>query len=139
MPDITLINLNMLFMRYAQEIERELHVPLGCLYLAKAIENAGFSVDFRDYQLCPSDTPFDMDVFVNFLASPEPARVIGLSCMANLLPFTILAAKAVKERWPKSLVLLGGVGPKARRNRSCSASGGSTSSAAARASSRPST
>jgi len=49
MPDITLINLNMLFMRYGEEIERELHVPLGPLYLTRALEDAGFDVDFRDY------------------------------------------------------------------------------------------
>ncbi|MCL2709746.1 MAG: hypothetical protein FWE95_02600 [Planctomycetaceae bacterium] len=43
MPDITLINLNMLFMRYGEEIERELHVPLGPLYLTRALEDAGTS------------------------------------------------------------------------------------------------
>ena len=39
-PDITLINLNMLFMRYGEEIEREAHVPLGCLYLTRALGDA---------------------------------------------------------------------------------------------------
>ena len=62
MADITLVNLNMLFMRYGEEIERELHVPLGCLYLTRALESAGYEVDFRDYQLCPGDDPFDIDV-----------------------------------------------------------------------------
>ena len=55
--DITLVNLNLLFMRYGQEIEREVHVPLGCLYLARAMEAAGFGVDVRDYQLAESDEP----------------------------------------------------------------------------------
>ena len=108
--DITLVNLNMLFMRYGEEIERELHVPLGCLYLTRALESAGLSVDFRDYQTCPSDEPFDMEVFLDFVKDPAP--VIGLSCMANLLPFTILAAKALKERYPNHVILLGGVGTK---------------------------
>jgi len=108
--DITLVNLNMLFMRYGEEIERELHVPLGCLYLTRALEDAGFEVDFRDYQLCPSDDPFDMEVFLSFLDDPAP--VIGLSCMANLLPFTLLAAGAIKERWPDRTLVLGGVGPR---------------------------
>ncbi|HOD84835.1 MAG TPA: hypothetical protein PKG77_25750, partial [Phycisphaerae bacterium] len=94
MPDLTLVNLNMLFMRYGQEIERELHVPLGCLYLCTALEKLGYEVDFRDYQTVPSDQPFDMEVFLDFLA--EPAPVIGLSCMANLLPFTILAMRALR-------------------------------------------
>ncbi len=111
MADITLINLNMLFMRYGQEIERELHVPLGCLYLTRAMEDAGLEVDFRDYQVVDSDEPFDMQVFLSFLSNP--ARVIGLSCMANLLPFTILAAKALRQRYPDRILVLGGVGSKA--------------------------
>ena len=111
MSDLTLVNLNMLFMRYGEEIERELHVPLGCLYLTTALEKAGFEVDFRDYQTVPSDQPFDMDVFLSFLA--EPAAVIGLSCMANLLPFTILAMRALRERYPDRILVLGGVGSKA--------------------------
>ncbi len=41
MPDITLVNMNMLFMRYGQEVERERHVPLGCLYLTSVLEKAG--------------------------------------------------------------------------------------------------
>ena len=108
MPDITLVNLNMLFMRYGEEIERELHVPLGPLYLTRALENAGLAVDFRDYQVVDSDEPFDMEVFLDFLADPAP--IIGLSCMANLLPFTVLALKALRERYPGHTLVLGGVG-----------------------------
>ena len=109
--DITLVNLNMLFMRYGQEIERELHVPLGCLYLTRALQNAGYEVDFRDYQTSNSDDPFDIGAFLSFLDSPAP--VIGLSCMANLLPFTILAMRALRERYPDRKLVLGGVGTKA--------------------------
>ena len=36
-----------------------------------------------------------MRVFLDFLRDPAP--VIGLSCMANLLPFTILAMRALDE------------------------------------------
>ncbi|MGD1000344.1 MAG: radical SAM protein [Candidatus Brocadiia bacterium] len=110
MADITLINLNMLFMRYGEEVERELHVPLGCLYLTRALEDAGFEVDFRDYQTCPTDDPFDIAAFLDFLK--EPAPVIGLSCMANLLPFTVLALQALKKRYPGRTLVLGGVGSK---------------------------
>ena len=112
MPDITLINLNMLFMRYGEEIERELHVPLGPLYLTRALEDAGFDVDFRDYQCVDSDEPFEMATFLNFVGNPEPAAVIGVSCMANLLPFTILALQALRERYPDRTLVLGGVGSK---------------------------
>jgi len=109
--DITLVNLNMLFMRYGEEVERELHVPLGPLYLTRALEDAGFAVDFRDYQCVESDEPFDMQVFLDFLRDPAP--VIGLSCMANLLPFTILAIRALREAYPDRTLILGGVGSKA--------------------------
>ncbi len=109
--DITLINLNMLFMRFGEEVERELHVPLGPLYLTRALEDSGLTVDFRDYQTVDSDRPFDMDVFLDFLRNPAP--VIGLSCMANLLPFTILAMKALRQRYPGHALVLGGVGSKA--------------------------
>ena len=109
-PDITLINLNMLLIRYVDSIERELHVPLGPLYLVTALENAGFGVDFRDYQLNTFEEPLLPEKLVEFCDRPAP--VIGLSCMANLLPFTILAAKFIKERYPDRTLVLGGVGPK---------------------------
>ena len=109
-PDITLVNLNMLFIRYGQQVERELHVPLGTLYLARAMEAAGFAVDHRDYQFCPADDPFDMQAMLDFME--QPARVIGLSCMANLLPFTLLAAQTLKLRYPDRVMVLGGVGSK---------------------------
>jgi anaerobic magnesium-protoporphyrin IX monomethyl ester cyclase len=108
--DITLVNLNMLLIRYGEEVDRERHVPLGSLYLIGALEQAGFSVDFRDYQMCDADDPFDLETFLDFLDNPSP--VIGLSCMANLLPFTILAARALKEQYPDRTIILGGVGPK---------------------------
>ncbi|HUW31057.1 MAG TPA: radical SAM protein [Planctomycetota bacterium] len=110
MADITLVNLNMLYMRHGQDVERELHVPLGCLYLTRALEDAGFSVDFRDYQLVSCDDPFELEAFLAFLDDPAP--VVGLSCMANLLPFTIIAAHAIRERFPDRTIVLGGVGPK---------------------------
>jgi radical SAM superfamily enzyme YgiQ (UPF0313 family) len=111
MADITLVNLNMLFVRYPDACDKELHLPLGLLYLTSVLERAGVDVDLRDYQLCAADDPFDLDAFADFCADPAP--IIGLSCMANLLPFTILAARRLKERFPDRTVVLGGVGAKA--------------------------
>ena len=34
-PDITLLNLNMLYLKYYEKVERELHLPLGPLYLTR--------------------------------------------------------------------------------------------------------
>lgn len=111
MADLTLLNLNMLFMRYGEEIEKEAHVPLGCLYLTKALEEAGFEVDFRDYQMAHFEDPFDLDNLMEFLK--DPADVIGLSCMANLLPFTIHAIRRIRQVFPGKKIILGGVGAKA--------------------------
>ncbi|HOS92476.1 MAG TPA: hypothetical protein PLQ54_04135, partial [Armatimonadota bacterium] len=92
--DITLVNLNMLYMRYYDKVERELHVPLGSLYLTSALEQAGFEVDFRDYQLNDHPEPFSAEAILEFTRDPAP--VVGFSCMANLLPFAVLALQKVK-------------------------------------------
>ena len=108
--DITLLNLNLLYVRYLGSVDREMHVPLGCLYLTRAIEDAGFKVDFRDYQLNDYAEPFEVDRIIEFLG--ETADIVGFSCMANLLPFTLLAMREFKKRNPDKFLVLGGVGPK---------------------------
>ena len=106
--DITILNLNMLYVRYYDTVERERHLPLGPLYVTSALERAGFTVDFRDYQNCTEDELFTADAVVRFLADPAP--VVGFSCMANLLPFTLLAMREMKRRYPECTLVLGGVG-----------------------------
>jgi anaerobic magnesium-protoporphyrin IX monomethyl ester cyclase len=109
MADITLVNANMLYVRYLDSVERELHVPLGPLYLTRALEDAGYDVDFRDYQRVQSDDPFQPGTIADFLDDPAP--VVGVSCMTNLMPFAILGLQEFKRRHPDKLVVLGGVGP----------------------------
>ncbi|MFZ2957116.1 MAG: radical SAM protein [Candidatus Ozemobacteraceae bacterium] len=108
--DITLLNLNLLYVRYVDYIDKELHVPLGCLYLTRALEDAGFMVDFRDYQLNDYQEPFATARIVDFLEGAAPT--VGFSCMANLLPFTLMAMKEYKLQHPDSFLILGGVGAK---------------------------
>jgi anaerobic magnesium-protoporphyrin IX monomethyl ester cyclase len=110
MKDITLVNLNMLYVKHFDHIERELHVPLGPLYVASALEDAGFEVDFRDYQLCDYEDPFSSLSILDFVTDPAP--VLGFSVMTNLLPFLVNALRCVKERYPDRFIILGGVGPK---------------------------
>jgi len=109
MNDITLINLNMLIVRYIDAIEKELHVVLGPLYLVSALEKAGFKVDFRDYQICEYEEPFSPENLADFCK--DSAEIIGISCMGNLLPFTILAAREIKKLYPSKTIVIGGVGP----------------------------
>jgi len=110
-PDVTLVNLNLLFVRYYDKVDRELHVPLGPLYLVRALEDQGWKVDFRDYQMNDFEDPFAGDNVARYLE--DSADIVGASCMANLLPFTILALKDFKERYPEKTIILGGVGPAA--------------------------
>ena len=110
MDDITLLNMNLLYLRYYDQVEKELHVPLGTLYLTRILEDAGKRVDFRDYQTNDYDDPFDANNICDFLA--DSSDLIGVSVMANLLPFTIAALRTLKERYPEKTIVLGGVGPK---------------------------
>ena len=105
---ITILNLNMLYLKYFDKIDRELHIPLGPLYLARALEDAGFPVDFRDYQLNEYDDAFSIDNCIDFLHGS--ADIIGISVMANLLPFAILLSQEFKRRFPDKTIVLGGVG-----------------------------
>ena len=111
MAQITLVNMNMLYMRSIDTVEREFHVPLGPLYLTSALERQGHEVDFRDYQLYDGEDPFSVESILTFFKNPFP--ILGVSCMANLLPFTILALKHFKAHYPETRVVMGGVGPTA--------------------------
>ncbi|MBT3272186.1 MAG: B12-binding domain-containing radical SAM protein [Spirochaetales bacterium] len=109
--DITILNLNMLYLKYYDRIDRELHIPLGPLYLTRALEDAGFSVDFRDYQCSEYKDPFLISNCMDFLS--DAADIIGISVMANLLPFALLLSKEIKTVNPDKTIILGGVGAKA--------------------------
>ena len=108
MADVTLVNLNMLCVRYIDRTEREVHLPLGPLYLARALENEGLEVDFRDYQLADAPDLFSTSSMSAFLS--HCADVLLVSCMANLLPFTLLALRDFRRENPDVFVALGGVG-----------------------------
>lgn len=98
----------MLYLRFFDRVERDRHLPLGPLYLTRALEDAGYGVDFRDYQLTTSLDPFLVESCADFLEAS--ADILGLSVMANLLPFAILVSQEVKRRHPEKTIILGGVG-----------------------------
>jgi radical SAM superfamily enzyme YgiQ (UPF0313 family) len=100
----------MLYLKYFEKVDRELHIPLGPLYLTRALEGAGYSVDFRDYQMNTYEDPFSIDNCVDFLK--DSSDIVGVSVMANLLPFAILVSKELKHRYPDRTIILGGVGAK---------------------------
>ncbi|MBW1709194.1 MAG: radical SAM protein [Deltaproteobacteria bacterium] len=108
-PDVTLINLNLMLINNAGRFDQQNYIPLGLLYIAACLEREGCNVEFIDYQLFSHSRNFDADLFVKKIISP--AKIIGLSCMSNLLPFTILCAEKLKKHHPECKVILGGVGP----------------------------
>ena len=109
MADITLINLNMLYVKFLDgSIVRQTHIPPGIVALLAALEKNGIGVDFRDYQLTDEQDLFATETFLDFINNS--CKIIGISCMANLLPFVLHALPAVKKKFPDSIIVLGGVG-----------------------------
>lgn len=113
LADITVINMNLFRFNIEGKIEQEMQPPLGLLYLISVLERSGYVVDYIDHQIYDLDyhgkDPFNLiDVVTSF---GHVANIIGLGCMANLLPFTILVAKELKSRYPDKVIILGGVGP----------------------------
>lgn len=111
--DLSLINVNLLFVNSEGRIDCEIHPPLGPLYLISYLQQYNHTVDFIDHQAFFFDHPdrdaFDVESSLWFYG--ELSDIVGLSCMANLMPFTLLIAEAIKKRYPEKTILLGGVGP----------------------------
>lgn len=106
MSDMTLVNLSYGF---KERGDPESLVPLGSLYLVSALEEKGYTVDFRDYQLDTRGQQYKTQSLVSFLDSS--ARVIGISCCSDSLPLALVALKKLKEQDPGKYIILGGVGP----------------------------
>jgi anaerobic magnesium-protoporphyrin IX monomethyl ester cyclase len=112
MEKITLVNVNLMFSNLNDNIDYQAYFPIGIMQIAAVLEKEGYKIDIRDYQLFIKDhfnDPFNIDRFMSFINNC--GEVIGLSCMANLLPFVILASKKIKEIYPDKTIILGGVGP----------------------------
>lgn len=108
-PDITLVNLNLMQVNHGHSIDRQVYLPLGLLYIAGSLERESYNVEFTDYQLFTEAHKFDAQVFVECLDDPAP--IVGISCMSNLLPFSIHLARTLKSAYPDRTLVLGGVGP----------------------------
>jgi len=104
-----LINLNLMLANQNGVFDQQNYLPLGLLYIAAVLEKEGHNVEFIDYQLFSGARSFNAAAFAE--AVGETAKLVGISCMSNLLPFAIRCAEQIKKTNPGGRVVLGGVGP----------------------------
>lgn len=102
-PAVTLVNL----FQSSRGAERLL--PLGPLWLRAACERRGIAVELRDLQFLDWQLFSSPDAIAEVIG--ETADVVGLSCMADLLPLAVAVARRLKEARPERHVVLGGWGP----------------------------
>lgn len=109
LPDVTLINMNLMLVKSNKGFDQQNYIPLGILYIASYLEREGINVEFADYQTFSEACNFDVELLIDVLK--DPGKIVGISCMTNLLPFTIYFCKKYKEVYPDRKLVLGGVGP----------------------------
>ena len=102
--DIALINL------ITENVDGHRWLPTGGLYVVAALEQAGYTVDFRDYQLHAVDDPYHPDALLQYFETCD-SPVLGLGLMIDMLPLTLRAVAMYKARHPDVTVVLGGPGP----------------------------
>lgn len=107
--DIDIINLSMPVGAGASKDKAVKVIPIGPLYIVSFLENKGFSVGFRDYQLNNYSDPFRTDNIFSFLS--DSSDIIGIRSDSHLLPFLVYSVKLLKQRYPQKTVILGGPGP----------------------------
>ena len=100
MYDITLIN---------STFNQGKVVPLGTLYLVSVLENNGFNVEFKDYQLFNIEKSIDSNLFLNFLLDVS-SNIISISCLCSSLLTVLPAVQKLKDIHPEKIIILGGPG-----------------------------
>lgn len=98
--DITIINSGL-------NIRRPF-IPVGPLRIAAVLNDIGYKVEFRDYQLKKVANKPSPLVFKNFCR--HTADIIGISTFCNTLPTVLGAMRYLKEESPEKTVILGGAG-----------------------------
>jgi len=83
---------------------------VGIYSLVACLEDAGISVDFREYFLDFEKTPSqEMRDAIKFFKNSE--RIIGIGCHSIHLPFAVRLAQEIKKAYPDKFIILGGIGP----------------------------
>lgn len=104
--EITFIDMNNPIPR---EAEQTTTPNLGALYIISALEDEGYEIDYRDYQISKFSDSLKVNSIVEFAKNSR--NILMVCCMAYMLPIVILALKKIKEIFPEKIIILGGVGP----------------------------
>lgn len=91
-----------------RKLEGDARLPLGILYIAGELLRQGHEVEIKDCQLEQNGTSA-VERIRRVLQ--DDGGIIGISCMSNLLPAVLLAITRYKEKFPNSVIVLGGPGP----------------------------
>jgi len=99
MNDVTLVQF-----QYGQT------VSLGAAYLAYGLEEADIHFELKLFRV---DAFFrygrNIDFLYSFLSNSK--GIIALGCFSDMLPYALAALKKIKQKFPKKIIILGGVGP----------------------------
>ncbi len=77
--------------------------PIGLMYVAAALEKAGFEVQMLDNYLMKKS----IDEVKQFVTKINP-QIVGITCGSATYPRCIETAKAIKEAQPKCKIVVGG-------------------------------
>ncbi|MBE7423788.1 MAG: B12-binding domain-containing radical SAM protein [Zoogloeaceae bacterium] len=112
MSDVSLFNF---FLHRPRAKKPYACIPMGVLYLSAALEEAGYAVDLHDYQVDAAGNPYAPEAVSAFFGQAR-SDLVGISCMANMLPFLVLGLRRFKRERPGVFVVLGGAGPSGLAN-----------------------
>jgi anaerobic magnesium-protoporphyrin IX monomethyl ester cyclase len=82
-------------------------VPTGPLMIVAVLEQAGYDVEFLDYQTYSALRKPSVDTFSEFLRTAS-GSIIGISVLAGNLPTVLGAVQRLKKAQPRKTVILGG-------------------------------
>lgn len=97
--DLTLVQF-----RYGESL------PLGAVYLAYGLtkENVCFEIKLFDAHKLLSHEA-NIDNLCSFLTKSK--EIIAIGCYSDMLPYVLAALKKIKQKFPKKVIILGGIGP----------------------------
>lgn len=82
---------------------------LGALYIIASLENNGYEVEYRDYQISEFGRSLKIKDMVKF--ADGSGDIILICCMAYMLPLIMIMIKKIKANYPEKTIILGGIGP----------------------------